>query len=129
MRKSGFGICLGFQVDLFNVLTRYHDGSKIVMRSYPLFLLFFSELWVLGVEKGLEFEIEGVFKSVVKLAVEFGRDLGNGLMENEVGSEVDGNKLSLECATVLCDYFESLVDVLLFECVLRSVGNLLYCCG
>lgn len=74
-----------------------------------------------GVEKGLEFEVEGVFKSVVELAVEFRRNLGNGLMENEVGSEVDGNKFSLECATVLCDYFESLVDIFLFKSVLRSI--------
>jgi hypothetical protein len=80
-QSSGFGLILS-QKHLMNIVSRNHNGAKVVMTADVGFLLLITPVWMLLFDNFFHFVIKRVIKALIELTIKFRINLGNAFMKD-----------------------------------------------
>lgn len=78
---SGFRLILS-QKHLLNIVSRNHNGAKVVMTADKGFLLFVTPVRMLLFNHFFHFVIQRVIKMLIELTIKFRIDFGNAFVED-----------------------------------------------
>ena len=70
------------QKNLVNIVSRNHNGAKVVMTVDVGFLLLITPVWMLLFDNFFHFVIKRVIKALIELTIKFRINLGNAFMKN-----------------------------------------------
>ncbi len=72
-----------------NVISRNHDGSKVVMGGNVLFFLLVIPFGMLFLNNIIHLVVEGVVKMIVEFTIKFWINFSDAFVQNQIASEIN----------------------------------------